>query len=202
MSDPDFQRDAMRVVERTVEGLRQLMDHVGSVSRPAVVRPQPVRVRQLVEEAAAAAGLHQGEREGIHFSISCHGPERALLDGEQMVRVVTNLLVNAREALDGPGDIRLDATVEADGDVPGMFVLRVRDSGRGMTEEFVRRDLFRPFATTKPAGLGIGLAQSKAIVEGHGGAIHVDSRPGRGTSFEVRVPLRPAPRGDELEATA
>jgi putative PEP-CTERM system histidine kinase len=202
MSDPDFQRDAMRVVERTVEGLRQLMDHVGSVSRPAVVRPQPVRIRQLVEEAAAAAGLHEGEREGIHFSISCHGPERALLDGEQMVRVVTNLLVNAREALDGPGDIRLDATVESDGDVPAMFVLRVRDTGRGMTEEFVRRDLFRPFATTKPAGLGIGLAQSKAIVEGHGGAIHVDSRPGRGTSFEVRVPLRPAPRGDELEATA
>ncbi len=83
-----------------------------------------------------------------------------------------------------------------------MFMLRVRDTGRGMTEEFVRRDLFRPFATTKPAGLGIGLAQSKAIVEGHGGAILVDSRPGRGTSFEIRVPLRPAPRGDELEATA
>lgn len=201
MSDPEFQRDAMRVVERTVEGLRQLMDHVGSVSRPAVVRPTPVRVRQLVDDAASAAGLREGERDGVQFTVTCHGAERALLDGEQMVRVLTNLLVNAREALDGPGEITIETTVEPDGDGAGTFVLRVRDSGRGMSEEFVRRDLFRPFATTKPAGLGIGLAQSKAIVEGHGGLIHVESRPGRGTQFEVRVPIKSGSR-DELEATA
>jgi signal transduction histidine kinase len=69
-------------------------------------------------------------------------------------------------------------------------VLRVRDTGRGMHEDFVRRQLFRPFATTKPAGLGVGLAQSRAIVEAHGGSIRVDSRPGSGTCFEVRIPQR------------
>jgi signal transduction histidine kinase len=60
-----------------------------------------------------------------------------------------------------------------------------------MSEEFVRQSLFRPFATTKPSGLGIGLMQSKAIVEAHGGTIRVESRPGRGTCFEVSLPERP-----------
>jgi hypothetical protein len=71
-------------------------------------------------------------------------------------------------------------------------VLQVSDTGRGMSEEFVRLRLFRPFATTKPSGLGVGLAQSKAIVEAHGGRIRAESRPGEGTRFEVRVPQRPA----------
>jgi putative PEP-CTERM system histidine kinase len=197
MSDPEFQRDAMRVVERTVGGLRLLMDHVGSVSRPVAVRPAPVRVRQLVDDAALAAGLQEGECDGVRFAMACHGGERASLDGEQMVRVVTNLLVNAREALDGAGEIALEAVVEPE----GTFVLSVRDSGRGMSEEFMRKQLFRPFATTKPAGLGIGLAQSKAIVESHGGTIRVESRPGRGTRFDVRIPPQPGPR-QILEASA
>jgi signal transduction histidine kinase len=201
MSDPEFQKDAMRVVERTVSGLQQLMDHVGSVSRPAVVRPAPVRVRQLLEEAAVAAGLREGEQNGVRFRVSCPPAERAPLDAGQMVRVITNLLVNAREALEGPGEIGIEAMTEGESVDGGTLVLRVRDTGRGMSDEFVRRQLFRPFATTKAAGLGIGLAQCKAIIEGHGGMIRVESRPGGGTAFEVRIPLRPVQR-DVEEATA
>ena len=195
MSDPEFQRDALRVVERTVGGLRLLMDQVGSVARPAVVRPDPVRIRPLVEAAAAAAGLAEGDHGGVRFTMACHGADRARLDGPQMVRVITNLLVNAREALEGPGEIALEATAEADPhEGAGGFVLSVRDTGRGMADEFLRQQLFRPFATTKPAGLGIGLAQSRAIVEAHGGTIAAESRPGRGSRFEVRIPPRGLPR--------
>jgi putative PEP-CTERM system histidine kinase len=202
MSDPEFQKDAMRVVERTVQGLQQLMDHVGSVSRPAVIRPAPVRVRQLIDDAAAAAGLAEGEQDGIRFRVACGATDRAALDAGQMVRVVTNLLVNAREALEGPGEIAVAAHLDGEpAGEGGMLVLTVRDTGRGMTEEFVRRQLFRPFATTKAAGLGIGLAQCKAIIEGHGGTIRVESRPGDGTCFEVRVPIRPIHR-DVQEASA
>jgi signal transduction histidine kinase len=118
-----------------------------------------------------------------------------------MVRVITNLLVNAREALEGPGEIGIEAMTEGESVDGGTLVLRVRDTGRGMSDEFVRRQLFRPFATTKAAGLGIGLAQCKAIIEGHGGMIRVESRPGGGTAFEVRIPLRPVQR-DVEEATA
>jgi signal transduction histidine kinase len=64
-------------------------------------------------------------------------------------------------------------------------VLTVRDTGCGMSERFVSDSLFRPFRTTKPSGLGIGMFQSRSIVEAHGGKITVSSRPGEGTVFRV-----------------
>jgi len=71
----------------------------------------------------------------------------------------------------------------------------VSDNGRGMSEEFVRTSLFKPFATTKSGGLGLGLAQSKSIVDAHGGTISVASRPHEGTTFTVRLPVgRPGRR--------
>jgi hypothetical protein len=65
-----------------------------------------------------------------------------------------------------------------------------------MSPEFVRESLFRPFATTKPSGLGVGLMQCKGIVEAHGGSISVESRLGRGTRFEIRVPIEDAPAAE------
>jgi signal transduction histidine kinase len=124
-----------------------------------------------------------------------------------MHRVIVNLLTNAREAIKGTGEVELGAELVAPGaGRAGSLFLTVRDTGRGMTEEFIHTGLFKPFATTKPAGLGVGLAQCKAIVEAHGGTISVESRPGRGTTFRVQLPLavpagavvRPATR----EATA
>ncbi|MFI5369999.1 MAG: XrtA/PEP-CTERM system histidine kinase PrsK [Candidatus Eisenbacteria bacterium] len=190
MSDPEFQRDALKVVERTVRNLQQLMDHVAGVSRAPVVAPDRVSVDPLLARAAEAAGLVPGDNGGVLLRVERRGPDEALLDGEQMVRVVTNLLVNAREAIERHGDITLATACEDGDDDCRWWVLRVRDTGRGMHEDFVRRQLFRPFATTKPAGLGVGLAQSRAIVEAHGGSIRVDSRPGSGTVFEVRIPQR------------
>ena len=94
------------------------------------------------------------------------------------------------EAISGSGDIHLAAEIEREGlNGRGALVLSVRDSGRGITEEFIRTSLFRPFTTTKPGGLGVGLAQCKGIVEAHGGGISVESEPGRGTTFWVRIPV-------------
>jgi len=62
-----------------------------------------------------------------------------------------------------------------------------------MSEDFVRTSLFRPFSSTKSAGLGIGLVQCKSIVEAHGGGITVESRPGQGTAFTVRLPIGKQP---------
>ena len=199
LGDPRFERDAMRVVERTVENLRQLMSHVSGVARPPEVQAAPVRVRDLVDEAAEIAGLAEGEHEGLRFTVHCRGGEDAILDRDLFVRVVTNLLINAREALQGHGEIELMATV-AGADGQRHLTLSVRDTGPGMSAEFVRRSLFRPFATTKKNGLGIGLTQSKAIVEAHGGVIVVDSRPGHGTRFEVRVPMPQGTRDGEEAA--
>jgi hypothetical protein len=193
MADPEFQRDALRVIERTVASLRELMNQVAGVGKPPTVEVKPCRVRPLVNEAVGEAGLVVGEHDGVRLDVPCRGLDQVELDEIQIRRVITNLLVNAREALADSGRISLDVAVEPDvTDGQARMVVRVRDNGQGMSETFVRESLFRPFATTKSTGLGIGLAQCKAIVEAHGGTIAVESEPGRGTCFEVDLPTRVA----------
>ena len=69
-------------------------------------------------------------------------------------------------------------------------VLSVADNGCGMTQAFLRDSLFRPFQSTKKKGLGIGMFQSRMVVEAHRGTIQVESEPGKGTTFTVRLPQK------------
>jgi signal transduction histidine kinase len=66
----------------------------------------------------------------------------------------------------------------------------VTDNGCGMSQEFISRSLFRPFQTTKKNGLGIGMFQSKMIVEAHQGKIEVESEPGHGATFRIYLPVQ------------
>ncbi len=97
--------------------------------------------------------------------------------------MLTNLVLNAKESQAGRGRIELATRQEN-----GWAVVSVRDQGCGMTPSFIERSLFRPFQTTKKNGLGIGMFQSKMIVEVHGGRIAVESEPGKGTTFQVYLP--------------
>src|SRR4029077_14810783 len=107
----------------------------------------------------------------------------AMLDSQQIHTVLTNLVMNANEAVNGNGVIRV-ATIR-DGSSVGFAI---RDNGCGMTEEFIEKSLFRPFQTTKKKGLGIGLFQSKLIVEAHRGTVEVTSTVGAGTEFRIMLP--------------
>ena len=108
-----------------------------------------------------------------------------MLDPEQMLKVVTNLVLNATEAVAGRGQVRVETNPR-----DGWTVLAVADNGCGMSAEFINRSLFRPFQTTKKSGLGIGMFQSRMIVEAHGGRIEVESEVGKGTVFRVWLPLQ------------
>jgi signal transduction histidine kinase len=100
--------------------------------------------------------------------------------------VITNLLLNARDALQPGGEVRIETSQSN-----GWAVLSVTDNGCGMSPAFLKASLFRPFQTTKKKGLGIGMFQSKMIVEAHRGKIQVESEPGAGTTFRVMLPLKP-----------
>jgi PAS domain S-box-containing protein len=108
-------------------------------------------------------------------------------DQGQLQQVLTNLLINAADALQGHGAITITTrpSPEADG-----VVLAFSDTGPGIPAE-IRDKIFEPFFTTKPVGKGTGLGLSivYSVVQRHGGTIDVDSRPGGGTTFTIRLPL-------------
>jgi two-component system NtrC family sensor kinase len=105
----------------------------------------------------------------------------------QIVQVFTNLLMNAAQAIESWGEIRI-RTWHAENEV----VVEVSDTGKGMTPE-TRARLFTPFFTTKPRGqgTGLGLSISRDIVSHHGGHIDVRSEPGKGSTFTVYLPITP-----------
>ena len=109
---------------------------------------------------------------------------RVAIDREQIKSVVTNLVINAREASERGGRIRVCTEHQHH-----RVVLAVSDNGCGMAPSFVQERLFRPFQSTKKQGLGIGLFQCRAIVQAHGGTIHVDSEQEKGTTFTVTLPV-------------
>ena len=106
-----------------------------------------------------------------------------------MKKVIVNLVQNALEAGNERGAVAVSIYQEN-----GCACIRVSDAGCGMTEDFLRNHLFRPFSTTKEKGLGIGLYQCRQIVEAHEGRIEVTSEAGIGTVFTVVLPVAEAVR--------
>ena len=95
------------------------------------------------------------------------------IDGEQIQKVIVNMLLNANEAVVGDGQISISTFRDG-----GWAKVAVSDTGCGMSREFIETRLFKPFQTTKPKGMGIGLFHCKTIVEAHGGRIEVECEEG------------------------
>jgi signal transduction histidine kinase len=111
----------------------------------------------------------------------------AIVEPERIENVVENLVINALEAMGANGG-RL--TVEAGRESESLVYFSVADTGAGMNEDFIKLRLFRPFATTKQKGIGLGLYTCREIVEAHGGRLEVESKLEAGTRFRVVLPSR------------
>ena len=110
------------------------------------------------------------------------GVPPALLDRDLVRQALLNLMLNAEQAMPDGGEIVLQTRTEGD-----SVCLDVIDSGKGIDPEDLPK-LFRPFHTTKPGGTGLGLATTRKIIRAHGGDVEVQSEPGRGTKFTIRLP--------------
>ena len=94
---------------------------------------------------------------------------------------------------DSPVELRLSADDR-------QAIVEIVDRGRGMSAEFIRRDLFKPFSSSKAAGFGLGAFEARTLAQAMGGRIEVESKPGAGSRFTLRLPL--APHSDTQEKAA
>jgi putative PEP-CTERM system histidine kinase len=181
--DPAFREDALRGISRTVTHLNDVISRLGLLRQELAIRPVDCDLNQLAAEVLK--GLDQTP--GLLVVKDLQPLPKVRLDPIQMEKVLTNLVFNARDAVGPGGGIRVETSRRN-----GWAVLAVADNGCGMSPEFVKDRLFRPFQTTKKNGIGIGMFHCKLIVEAHHGRIEVESALGRGTSFRVLLPLAQA----------
>lgn len=177
--NPAFREDALRSVGNTARRIDGMIERLSALRQRPELKQVVTDVNGLVTETIDRLNQLQGVKLSTHLG---QVPPVAA-DREQLGAVVANLLLNARDAVANGGTITVSTLAQA-----GRVVLSVADNGRGMSEEFVRDALFRPFQSTKKDGLGIGMFQARLIVEAHRGTIHVDSEAGRGTTFRVSLP--------------
>lgn len=182
--DPEFRADAVKTVGRTVERINQMILKLSSLRHDLQLRRVPCRLDLLCAEVID--GIDEEKGSGGIVQRDLQVVPSLDLDRDAIHSVVTNLVVNARESMTGGGAIHVATCMEN-----GRVALSVADEGSGMSADFIKNQLFRPFHSTKTKGLGIGMFQCKKIIESHQGSIGVDSVPGRGTRFTVLLPVSP-----------
>ncbi len=165
----------------------EILMNLLSFARPEKLEVEPLAPRAVVDGAVKLVH-HPLMMKGVKVHVR-HGERLPEIEGNsnQLRQVLLNLMMNAGHAMEHAPEKQLHLATEATAD--GGVTISVRDTGSGMTPE-VREKLFKPFFTTKEhgKGTGLGLSVSRSIVHAHGGEITVESEPGQGTTFFVRLP--------------
>jgi len=183
---PDFAAtldDAVRTVSEEIQRLKTLLQEFSDLGRFPPARPTHFVLGELLGELRLLHDHHV-----VAGRLSFDVPPAALTveaDRDQLRQVLMNLIQNGLDAsATTNGGVRVSAALRA-----GTWCLTVRDDGPGLSEE-QRMQLFVPGFTTKAHGNGLGLTIVERIIAEHGGIIEVESAPGHGTAFEIRLPQR------------
>jgi putative PEP-CTERM system histidine kinase len=179
--NPAFREDALRGIGSAASRINDLINRMNALRHELCLNPAELDLNLLVTEAVATLNGTMDTKLVTKFD----QVPKILADRQQLQSVCTNLLLNARDAVGANGCINVETTRQGE-----WVSFSVSDNGCGMTEQFIKNSLFRPFRSTKKKGLGIGMFQSKTIVEAHHGKIRVESELGVGTTFRVMLPLK------------
>ena len=181
-----FRADAMQSLNIATQNLRSL---VSRLTNPVTTlsgeykRPQPVDLVPLLLRVIKLTAEPALSKQQIVMNLPASLP--ALVDAERIEKVIENLILNAVEAMSGKEGL---LTVAAGPAEDGKVFFSVTDTGEGISATFIEKQLFRPFATTKRSGVGLGLYTCREVVRANGGSIEVDSIEGAGTTFRVVLP--------------
>ena len=156
-------------------------------SRPAKVNPQPMDVRQVVEDSLRIVECQAAEQ-NIKISLieRENVPPRITGDAEFLRSVFNNLFINAVQSMENAGG-SLSVKISPEAEEEDFVKIEITDTGRGIPEENLPM-IFEPYFSTKETGTGLGLAIVKKIIDVHNGTIDVESKLDEGTKFTVKLP--------------
>jgi signal transduction histidine kinase len=176
--------DDISVLKNEVGRIKLLIDQFLDFARPSKLNKAPHDIKEILEEVLILTG-YEAKTRGVKLTRT-YGPEPLMLtvDGDKIKQVFLNLLLNAFQAIEGPGEVIFSfRSLKRD------IRLDIQDTGSGVHPNDIPR-LFIPFYTTKDKGLGLGLPLSARIIEEHGGKLTLEPGPkGKGTLASVFLPL-------------
>ncbi|MDB5584381.1 MAG: multi-sensor signal transduction histidine kinase [Bradyrhizobium sp.] len=184
-ANPKFQAAMARTLENATAKMSTLLARLSSDREPA----EPT----LGEVRPAALLLKLARENRVEGSVGVSIEQECIIraDEEQLLEALGHLVTNAIEASPADAMVFLSLTIW-----DGTVIIAVEDHGCGMSPDFIRKELFKPFASTKQNGFGIGAAEARALVLAMGGDLDVISVEGEGTRFLVRFPLLSSPDSD------
>jgi putative PEP-CTERM system histidine kinase len=174
--NPEFRADALRGISQSVAKIENMCGRLSMLRKKVEIVAVPGDLNALV-----ATTLDEMD---LPVARDLQPLPEAPFDAEQIQKVITNLVLNAHEAVAGRGSVSVATRAHET-----SIEFSVTDNGCGLSREFIEKSLFRPFQSTKQRGLGIGLFHCRIIVEGHQGRIDVLSEEGKGSTFRVLLPL-------------
>jgi putative PEP-CTERM system histidine kinase len=180
--DQEFRIDMVATLRNSVEKLQALLATFSLNNTPAAAAVGATNRADLTK--IAGAFVQEKRRLGLNLQVESEGAALArLADTNAFLGVLEHVVGNALEA--SPEDA---AVTLRTGKAGAGVSLSIEDKGRGMTEQFIANDLFRPLKSTKKSGFGIGAFQAREIMRDLGGDIEVRSKPGQGTTFILMLP--------------
>ncbi|MFB0611293.1 XrtA/PEP-CTERM system histidine kinase PrsK [Aurantiacibacter poecillastricola] len=175
---PAFRADMILTLRNSTDKLQALLARLGRYGKHGSKDREAVKLDALVARVAAQ---YRGKHEVL---VPVTEPCEVRADAEGLEQALVHLVHNAIEASSPTSPVMLNLRTE-----PGSAIIEVVDSGDGMSPEFIRTRLFKPFHSSKPGGFGIGAFEARELVRAMDGRLDVESREGLGTRFILRLPL-------------
>ncbi|MBL7779800.1 MAG: PAS domain S-box protein [Saprospiraceae bacterium] len=170
--------DYLDIIKRNAQRIDTLITQLLNSSKPTELHLEPLSLKDVLEETLAETGDRLALKKLAVIKEFSTENDRIMLDREKIKIAFTNIIVNAGEAMqEGSGvlEIKTERTLH-------KMLLSIRDNGNGISPIHLNK-IFEPYFSSKPGGMGLGLASTLNIVQSHGGSIHVESQEGAGTTF-------------------
>ena len=177
--NPEFQADMIDTITHVEERMRALMTQLQE--KTSVDPKRPVEIHQLISRAIAT---RKHQLPAVAFACNEGSALEVIAHPQRLERVIGHVVQNALDATEESGNV----WVTVDALENGQILIKVHDDGKGMSNEFMRERLFKPFQSSKSAGMGIGVFETQQYLKELGGTIRYESAPGQGTCVSITLP--------------